>query len=57
MRTRNRRAAPWLAASAETTFGPCETFTTDDATTIAPQNDWQFSHIFEPVTQGRGHRL
>jgi hypothetical protein len=44
-------------ASAETTFGPCETFTTDDATTIAPQNDWQFSHIFEPVTQGRGHRL
>jgi hypothetical protein len=44
-------------ASAETIFGPCETFTTDDATTIAPQNDWQFSRIFEPVTQGRGHRL
>jgi hypothetical protein len=21
-----------------------------------PQDDWQFSHIFEPVTQGRGHR-
>lgn len=62
-------------------FGPCETFTTDDATTIAqwaiarhlaevsfwnvqrdhtarshvPQDDWQFSHTFEPVTHGRGN--
>jgi hypothetical protein len=70
MRTRDRRDD----------FGPCETFTTDDATTIAqwaiathlaevsfwnvqrdhaarshvPQDDWQFSHTFEPVTQGRG---
>lgn len=60
-------------------FGPCETFTTDDATTVArwavarhlaevsfwtvqrdtasqsqvPQDDWQFSRTFEPVTHGR----
>lgn len=63
-------------------FGPCETFTTDDAKTIAhwaiarhlaevsfwnvqrdnagrshvPQEDWQFSHTFEPASHGHGHR-
>lgn len=45
MRTRNRRAAPWLGRVSAPTVA-----------SHVPQNDWQFSRIFEPVTQGRGHR-